>query len=317
MRGRLHSIAASFVLLVALATPGWILAAGPTAASAASPSPAASEVTVAGQPIEVWLDAPVNVTEPPGGFVLIGVTLWDAEGSAMVPTNSMSVWWPSTAKGAPWTTAPLNPDWPGHGSAAIRVPRSPSPNLRVTFPGGCDATGCPPGLGFPVTGVGPPPKALLPMIASATLDPVTGAVAGVPADVTVVLKPKTDWGAAFQPPASLVLQGRVPRQPDLFDVPAHLVDPDAGRYAGTVTFPDPGSYLLEVASDVHAGLEGSFITSTTTVIVGPADASTPPPPGTAAPAGGQSGSDPLLPAALLAVAALMFGGLVLVVRRTD
>lgn len=317
MRRQLRSIAVPIVLFVALATPGSILAAGPTAAPIASPSPAASEVTVAGQPIEVWLDAPVNVTEPPGSFVLIGVTLWDAQDSAMLPTNSMSVWWPSTAKGAPWTTATLNQDWPGHGSAAIRVPRSPSPNVRVTYPGGCNSSGCPPGLGFPATGVGPPPKALLPMIASATLDPVTGAVAGVPADVTVVLKPKTDWGATFVPPASLVLQGRIPRQPDLFDVPAHLVDPDAGRYAGTVTFPDPGSYLLEVASDVHAGLDGAFVTSTTTVIVSAGDASTPRPPETAAPAGGQSGSELLLPAALLAVAALMFGGLVLVVRRTD
>ena len=316
MRRLLRSIAVSSVLLVALATPAGTLAADPTATPAASPSPAASEALVAGEPIEVWLDAPVDATATPGSFVLIGVTLWDVTGAALTQAASMSLWWPSKAKGAPWTTAVLEQDWPGHGTAAIRVPRAPSSKVLVTFPGGCDPTGCPPGLGFPVSGVGPPPKAALPMIADATIDPVTGVVAGLPANVTFVLKPKTDWGTAFKPPASLVVQGRIARQPDLFDVPAQLVDPAAGRYAATVTFADPGSYLVEVASDAAAGPKGAFVTSTTAVTVSPGDGpSLPLAP--AASSTGQLGSGLALPAALLAAAALMLGGLVLVVRRTD
>jgi hypothetical protein len=293
------------------------LAALVTAAASPSVAPAQSASPSAGPSlgIEAWLDRPVPTDPAPGSIVRIGVTLWFPAQRGLVPAQAVSLWWrPASGDGAP-SQAVLNADWNGHGVADLVVPAGGAGRLEVGFHGTvCDNDGCQPhDTFFPIAGIGPPPDAPLPLIARAEIEPPTAIVAGRDADVGIVLRPRADWPAdVFALPDRLVLQARIPRGPTVVNAPARLVDRTSRRYLATVNLPDPGPYILEAASSPDATGADLFATSLVTVTVQPAgEATGPPAPGTPT----ASSQADLLPLALVAIAVLIVGALVFVVRR--
>ena len=169
---------------------------------------------------------------------------------------------------------------------------------------------------FPIAGVGPPPDAPLPQVASAEIQPGGAIIAGRPTQVAVVLRPKAAWEpGAFTMPDRLFVQVRIPRGATLASVPATLADAAEGRYLATITLPDPGPYILEVAATADF-LERGPIRG-----VDRARHCDPRRGGHAGPGAGSGGTSdgpgPIVPAVLLLVAVLLVGGLVLVVRRSS
>jgi hypothetical protein len=325
MNGRaLTGLAAvlGLVALLALAAGGPSLAV--TASPATSPDPSAppsagpsgSPAVDPGFPLEVWLDRAVPTDVAPGTDVTIGVTIWDRTARRLGPAQSLHLWWyPVTGDGPP-TQATIAADWNGHGVATITVPEGGGGRLGLTFPGtACASDGCAPTESlFPIAGVGPPPDALLPQVARAEIQPGGAIVAGRPTQVAIVLRPKAAWEpGTFTMPDQLFVQARIPRGATLASVPATLADAAEGRYLATVTLPDPGEYILEVAATADSPSAAAFEGSTARVTAIPAEESTP------APATGRASDSSgfIVPAVLLLVAILLVGGLILVVRRSS
>jgi hypothetical protein len=305
-------------------------AGGPTPAVAASPAaspdpsvapstgPSASPVTDPGFPLEAWLDRAAPTAAAPGTNVPIGVTIWDRTARRLAPAQSLHLWWyPATGDGPP-TQATIAADWSGHGIATIAVPQGGGGRLGLTFPGtACASDGCAPTESlFPIAGVGPPPDAPLPQVASAEIQPGGAITAGRPTQVAVVLRPKAAWEpGSFTMPSRLFLQARIPRGATLASVPATLADAAEGRYLATITLPEPGQYILEVAATVDSQGSGSFEASTARITAIPAEEVTPAP--TSGSGEGSDDSGLIVPAVLLLVAVALLGGLVLVVRRSS
>ncbi len=326
MNGRGRTGLAAVLALVAVlasvgAVPGQAVAASPTVSPDPSAPPSAepswSPPADAGFPLEAWLDRTTPTDLAPGTTVPIGVTIWDRTARRLGPAQSLHLWWyPATGDGPP-SQATIAADWNGHGIATIAVPEGGGGRLGLTFPGtACASDGCAPAESlFPIAGVGPPPDAPLPQVASAEIQPGGAIVAGRPTQVAVVLRPKAAWEpGTFTMPDRLFVEVRIPRGATLASVPATLEDAAQGRYVATISLPDPGPYILEVAATADPSSAVSFDASIARVTAIPADEATAAPPSAS---GATDGAGPIVPAVLLLVALLLVGGLVLVVRRTS
>jgi hypothetical protein len=317
--------AATAILIVSAAAassavPAALIAASPSAkpAATASPSPSASIAPDEERPperpqIEAWLDRPLP-TDPTGDLD-IGVTLWDSAGG--IPVMGATVFIqavPPDGGGDPIRATAIR-DWRGHYRGTVRVPPGGLDHLDVGVGGTiCENNICrPDDLLFEISGVGPPPLALLTDIAEARIE-VGGAVitAGRPADVDVVVEPNAEWDSLPLPP-EIVVRAREARGPNLATASLPLVDAAGGLYSGSITIPDAGDLVLEAALNEDGGDATRFGTSMTRVPVQPATGG-----GAAGDPGspvepGQADDDglPTIMVVLLAVVAVVGAGVVL------
>jgi len=290
-------------LAAGLVAAAWGLAVASVAA-AASPSPAPSPSPFVSS-LEAWLDDDLPTDAPAGTPLTIGATLWMPDQAELLPMSGVFVRLrPASGTAAPTETTGIL-DWPGHVTASLVVPTGGVGDLEIGQTGSaCDATGCHRvDLLFVIAGVGPPPDAALPQIATVRIDPpVTTPTAGESVGIGMILTLKADWDPfAFAPPSALALQVSVPRGPTIDDVAAPLTDPGTLRYSASVTFPDAGRYLLEAAATTGAAGRDTFTTSLTSVNVvagQPSPVATPASDGPAS-AGADTQVDPTLVAGLL------------------
>ncbi len=303
-RPRPALILAFFLILASLA--------GPLHASA-SPYP---QGVVEG--VESWLDRALPTDAAPGSTIRVGATIWSTRDDG--PISGSSVFFRLYgATGDEFAEVVATEDWKGHFTATLVVPPGGVGELHIGTQGtACDANGCTRSDAiYEVAGVGPPPAAPLPAIATAAIRVETAdPVAGVPTVLTIVLGARADWDPATVPdPAELRLIVREPRGPDLDVVTAVRTSP--GVFEATVTFPDPGEYALQAAADASGDPDSLFSTSTVLVTVAAPAAETPTPaptsPPTTPPDEGSGALNPLV--AALAIAVIGVGALLGLRRR--
>lgn len=294
---------ALFAALLLTATPG--------AAVAASPSP--SEQPPERPPIEVWLDRELPASPEPGSTLDVGVTVWDTLGNE-IPRMGATIFLRAvpTGGGKP-TQAVAISDWRGHYRGSVEVPPAGLDRVELGVSGTiCENDVCrPDDWVFPIAGNGPPPAPVT-SLAEARIGLADGGFrVAEPVDLSVVVEPNTDW-ASWPQPAQVVVRAREARGPNVATATLPLVDAAAGTYAGPITIPRAGEFVLEAATDVDGGDATRFGTSMTPVTV-EAGAAAPDGDGSAgSPAPGEPSDEgvPLFVVVLLAVAAVLGVGVI-------
>jgi hypothetical protein len=131
---------------------------------------------------------------------------------------------------------------------------------------------------FEIAGTGPPPGAPITSLAEAQIDVDNDALrAGRSADLGVVLTANAEW-QSLPVPDLVVVRAREPRGPNLAAASLRLADPTGMTYAGSITIPRAGSFVLEAATDEDGGDATRFGTSMIRVTVGDSSAGEPAPP---------------------------------------
>jgi hypothetical protein len=194
----------------------------------------------------------------------------------------------------------------------VQVPDGGVARVEIGLTGSaCDAQGCRESDWlFDIVGVGPPPDAPLPSVATARVElPADAVTAGRPAVIGIRLAPRVAWDpAAFRYPDTLLVEVAVPRGRTILDAQAALADGSPGTYSASVTIPDPGEYRVVAAVPQQGADPVPFSASLTTMTVEPPGAV----PSPAGEGDGESGLGAVIPAivavvAVLAVVALLAG----------
>jgi hypothetical protein len=274
---------------------------------AASPLRAADE----DRPLELWLDRPLPQDVPAGTEIPIGLMVWDTQAQAFVTDNPPFVRLHPAAGDAEPSQVTLVEDWRGHYAETIQVPQAGMGTFEAGFGGtACDETSCRRAETiFPIGGVGPPPGAALPTIATAEILIDGAAVAGQPADVSIHLQPNVAWsGETFATPDQLILQVREPRAEVIDQVPA-MPGTTALRYDATILLPEAADYVLQVAADEGGDAPEVFGASLIPITATVAPSSEP------ASTGGGPSLELLVVLALAGVVLLAGGALVFAMRR--
>jgi hypothetical protein len=293
------------------------LAAGePARLSAASPSPSAPPSERPNPEsfpeMQVWLDAPLPDAVQPGDQLEVGATVWDATARQIANVGGTIFLraLPADETREPATATAVR-DWPGHYRGTVVVPPSGLGRIELGVTGTmCVNDVCSPfDRAFEIAGDGPPPDAPITSLAAARIDvDPAGLTADDMTEISVILTPNAAWPSL---PAldELVLRAREPRGPNVAVAPLSLVDRDGLVYAGTMTIPESGGLVLEVATDEDGGDATRFGTSMVAVEVAAALDGGGDVPGTA----GDSENEGLSPIliALLAVAAVVGAGVIL------
>jgi hypothetical protein len=265
MRTRRAGAAVWLALLLSTGPVGVAIAASP------SPSPGVS-AEPSGQPperppFEVWLDGELPAAPQPGSTLDVGATVWDRLGNE-IPRMGRTIFLRAVPPGGgkPVEAVAIS-DWPGHFRGSVEVPAGGLDRVELGVTGTiCENEVCrPDDWVFPIAGAGPPPGASLTRIAGARF--VLGGDslrAGEPADVSVVVEPRADW-ASWPQPAQVVVRAREPRGPNVATATLPVVDAAAGSYAGRITVPRAGDFVLEAATDEDGGDATRFGTSMTPV----------------------------------------------------
>jgi len=318
-RMRNHATDRRALPLVALAGMAAVLwGLTPAASMGASPPPSPAAGPTVGP--EAWLDRPApSAGDAPGTLVTVGFTLWDPVGGALLSGTFPYVRLQPLGGGSP-TEADAAETWRGHFAASLVIPAGGVGDLEIGAGGtACDSNGCRPAdTAFRIAGVGPPPDAPLPAIATASIvRPPDVVRAGSPVAIGVRLVPNAAWDpASFPMPDALYLGVGVARGRALDPVAVPLVDAGTGAYRVSVTFPEPGDYTLRVSTAAQPARDDQFATALITVSVEPSGGAPP----DAAPDGGPGGGvDPLvvggLALAAAVVVAVVVGGAITRRRR--
>lgn len=227
------------------------LGASPTSGHSDEPEPPGP----GGLPLEAWLDRPLDLGAPPGSVVEVGAFVWDADAHAPAAGLSPLVRF-QPLPGEPSEETAARQDFPGHYRASLRLPGGSDPILEI----GLAATVCvnddPCVRTFstlPIAGSGPPPAADLTSLATARFDSLPSDVrSGQSVEVRVQVAHRADWGNAGPAfPDALAVVVRHPREPVLASATIEAAA-EPGAYEGTVTIPEPGDIVLEVALDTDA-----------------------------------------------------------------
>jgi hypothetical protein len=188
---------------------------------------------------------------------------------------------------------------------------SKSGTFEIGFGGtACDETSCRREEAlYPIAGVGPPPDASLPSIATAEILVGDTPIAGEPAAVSILLQPNVGWGGeSFATPDQVILQVREPRADVIDQVEATLGNRQL-RYETAVTLPEARDYVFQVAEE-RDGAAGEVF-GASLIPVTAADAPT-----EAAPVAGDGpGIEVIIVLAFAGVVALAAVTLVLAMRR--
>ena len=266
----------SVLIALAMALPPSLTAAAPTPAASDVPSPSPSGLP--GEPpperpqIQVWLDHPLPADAAPGSPLDVGATIWDALGGS-IPFMGSTIFLralPAVGDAEP-TRANAVRDWRGHYRGTVEVPAGGLGGVELGVTGTiCENDVCrPDDWVFDMGGVGPPPDAPITSLAEARIDAGDATLpAGRPTDVSVVLEPNADWDAAqFPLPGTIVVRAREARGPNVATASLSLADAAARIYAGTLTIPEAGDFVLEAATDEDGGDATRFGTSMVRVAV--------------------------------------------------
>lgn len=292
---------------------GAVLAAVACAWSIASAALAGGDPSPAGPRLDVWLDAALPTTAAPGSTVRLGYMTWDPVGRRLARDMSPFVRL-VPAGGGIGERATSVQDFGGHYVASVPVPDGGIGGVEIGLVGhACDADGCRESDWlFDIAGVGPPPDAPLPAVATAQIElPASATVAGRPAGIGIRLTPRVPWDASgFAYPEALLVQVSIPRGSTIVEATATAIEGQPGDYAAHVAIPEPGEYRVIAAASQEGADPVPFSASLATITVDPADGEAPP--GPAVDTG--TGPDLVLPA-LAAGIALAVGAALLAIRR--
>jgi hypothetical protein len=226
---------------------GAFLAAAGLLALAAAPLHAAEE----DPQLEIWADRPLPEDVAEGIEIPIGLMVWDVQGQDLISDNPPFVRLKPAEGDAEPSTVTLVEDWNGHYGGSLPVPQGGMGTFEIGFGGtACDETSCRrQETIYPIAGVGPPPDASLPSIATAEILVGDPPIAGQPAPVSILLQPNVGWsGASFATPDQVILQVREPRADVIDQVEATLGNRQL-RYEAELTLPEARDYVLQVAED--------------------------------------------------------------------
>ena len=175
--------------------------------------------------LEVWLDRPLPEDVAEGIEIPIGLMVWDAQGQELVSDNPPFVRVNPAEGDAEPSMVMLAEDWTGHYGGSLPVPQGGMGIFEIGFGGtACDETSCRrQETIYPIAGVGPPPDASLPSIATAEILVGDAPIAGEPAAVSILLQPNIGWGGeSFATPDQVILQVRESRADVIDQVEATL-----------------------------------------------------------------------------------------------
>lgn len=278
--------------------------------------------------VDAWLDRPLPAGAPGGSTIQVGATIWSTTDAG--PIGGSSVFFRLfDPDGTDFTEVVSIEDWRGHFLATLVVPAAGAGVLVIGTQGtACDDGACVRSDAiYAIAGVGPPPAAPLPAIATAAIEaPGIPLSAGRTLVVGISLTPRADWATGtFVYPSSLRLVIREPRGADLDVVAAIGSD---GSYEATVVLPAAGEYALQAAATgdgstgAGAVVDTVDLFTTSSVLIDvtdePPDAVTAPPSGSPGDPGDPAGASGDRLASLIAALAIIAAGisvLVVIGRR--
>lgn len=289
---------------------GAVLVAGCVLALTTAPLHAADDEQ--NPPLEFWLDRPLPEDVAEGIEIPIGLMVWDVHGEQLISDNPPFVRLKPAEGDAEPSMVTLVEDWNGHYGGSLPVPQGGQGKFELGFGGtACDETSCRREEAlYPIGGVGPPPDASLPSIASAEILVDDPPIAGEPVRVSILLEPNVGWsGASFATPDQVILQVREPRADVIDQVIAHAGNRQL-RYEAELTLPDATDYVLQVAEERGGAAGEVFGASLIPVTAEVAPIETVP-----ADASGGPSTEVLIVAGLAGVVALAAVTLFLALRR--
>jgi hypothetical protein len=241
--------AAAIGTLAALAA---LVLALPGSALAADPSPAASSLPPS---VQAWLDSDVDQPPdvPPGGHVIVGLTLWDPDAQAFSDFADVTArLYPRRGHAAP-SAADATVDVPGHLTFALAPPKGGPGRVEFSVRGQDRP--------LKVEGVGPPPDAPAAALLDAETLPIVGdVVAGRPVTLVAVLRQRGSWAADAVPfPDRLIVIASDASGADLATgelVATSGADPS---YRGRLTIPDAGEADISFAIPGEGGTPDQVI----------------------------------------------------------
>ena len=238
---------------------GSSLALASVPALGASPAP---EPTFT--PGQAWLDAALPTEAPAGTTVSIGALLWSPDqGDVVTSITPRFTIHPATGKAAA-AIANGVPDWRGHYTAQLVVPRGGfgrfDIGIPVTF---CDAAGaCVHQDSLFDVAVGPPVDVKLPAIASGSLSlSATTVPVRTSIHIDAQVFPNISWPERLPLPSRLYVQVREQQGPIVLEAPADAGQFGDGSYAANVIVDKPGDYVAQLATVLGAGVGDLFGTA--------------------------------------------------------
>ncbi len=294
---------------LALVAGAACLALASVPAFAASPSPGPTPRAHA--PGQAWLDGELPIGAPEGATVVIGALLWSPDQGDVV-TNITPRFRIHPASGkAPPAVANGVPDWRGHYTAELVVPRGGFGSLEIGIPGTfCADTGsCVQQEFLFDVAVGPPVDVKLTAFASGSLSLSAATVeARRSISIDVQVGTNVQWPGRVAYPSRLFLQVRERQGQLVLEVPAEPGQFGDGSYSGNITLDQPGDYVVQLATTAGATGADLFPEALQAFTVTPATQATPAP--VLAPAGDGAAAPEWWPLALgafgVVVAGLLF-----------